>query len=484
MNWKLILKLVSSLNVVVGATMIVPVLIAVIAGTDDWLAFLAAFGVTLLVNGVLYMVTRKADSEMTHRDAFIVVSLAWATVCLFGALPFWFSGEFGGFTNAVFESVSGFTTTGSTILPDVAAMHKATLFWRSIIQWYGGMGIIVLSLAVLPVLGIGGMQIFKAEVPGPTADKLQPRMRDTAMLLWKVYVLITAVEALLLWVGGMTLFDAVCHSFTTLATGGFGTKSDSFMSMNPFLQLVATVFMVLAGVNFALHYLMLRGRFKQVLADGELRVYLSIFLISTLALTLLLRLSGLYESIWQAFRHGVFQVASILTTTGYNSADFEAWGKAAPLAPVLLFLLMFVGGMAGSTGGGMKVVRVWLVLKHGYRELFRLIHPHAVRHVKVGGKVVGEHVLDAVIGFVGLYLALFLVATLTLAMFGHDFVTSFSAVAACIGNIGPGLGTVGPLDNFAHLQTPVKWVLSACMLLGRLEIYTILLLIVPEFWRK
>lgn len=483
MNWKLIVKMLAGLNVVVGSTLVIPIAIAFWTG-EAITAFLAALGVVLLFSGLAYLLSRKGKGELTHREAFIVVAFAWLTVCLFGGLPFWFSGYFDGFTNAMFESFSGFTTTGATILPEIASLPKAILFWRSIIQWYGGMGIIVLSLAIFPLLGVGGMQIFKAEVPGPTADKLQPRVRDTALLLWKVYLLLTAAEFVLLWLAGLSAFDAICHSFTTLSSGGFGTRNDSIMSMSPTIQAIITFFMVLAGVNFSLHYLALQGRFRQVLANGELRAYLTIFLVGAFLLVLALHRGGVYDSFWDILRHALFQSATILTTTGYNSADFEEWGTLAPLAPILLFLFMFIGGMAGSTGGGMKVVRVWLVLKHGYRELFRLIHPRAVRHIKVRDKVVNENIIQGIFGFVALYIALFLVATLILALHGHDFVTSFSAAASAIGNIGPGLGSVGPTDNYNHLEVPVKWVLMACMLLGRLEIYTVLLLVVPEFWRK
>lgn len=484
MNWKLILKLIASLNAILGATMLVPLVLAVYDKSDDMTAFAIALPLTVILNGVVYLITRNAESDLSHREGFLAVTLAWVSACLFASFPFYFSGNFGSFTNAYFEAVSGFTTTGSTILTDIASIPRATLFWRSIIQWYGGMGIIVLSLAVLPLLGVGGMQIFKAEVPGPTADKIQPRVRDTAMLLWKVYFLLTVVECLLLWVSGLTLFESVCHSFTTLATGGFGTRPDSLMSVGPLVEMIVCLFMFLAGVNFTLHYLALTGKFKAYLKDGEFLVYLTIIAVGTLLLTVVLLATGTYDDILTSFRYAIFQTLTMVTTTGYNSADFLLWEATAPFATMLLFLFMFTGGMAGSTGGGIKIVRIWLLLKHGYRELFRLIHPRAIKHVKVGGKVVGENVLAAVVGFIVLYMMLFVICTIIVTLFGHDFVTSVSAVAACIGNIGPGLGTVGPTSNFNHLQDVVKWILVFCMLLGRLEIYTVLLLLVPEFWKK
>lgn len=485
MHWKLIIKLLGALNFVLGLTMLAPLCIAYFDGGRDLRAFAVSLVITLIVSGLAYLFTRKTNEELGHREAFLMVTLAWASACFFGALPFWLSGLFGGFTNAYFESASGFTTTGSTILTDIASMPRATLFWRSIIQWYGGMGIIVLSIAILPVLGVGGMQLFKAEVPGPTTDKLQPRVRDTAMLLWKVYLLITAVEAILLMIGGMGSFDAICHSFTTLATGGFSTRPDSFMSADSvFIESTVTFFMFLAGINFSLHYLALTGKWKSYFRDGELKVYASIILIAILGLAALLMISKAYDSAGDALRYAAFQIVSIVTTTGFNSADFEGWAKVAPAAPLLLFLLMFPGGMAGSTGGGIKVARIRLLFKHGYRELFHLIHPRAIRHVKVAGKTVPEQVLAAVVGFIVIYLGVFVGGSLLVAFFGHDFVTSFSSVAACIGNIGPGLGSVGPTDNFNHLEPVIKWLLVFCMLLGRLEIYTVFLLLVPEFWKK
>ncbi|RJO66441.1 MAG: TrkH family potassium uptake protein [Myxococcales bacterium] len=485
MRVRLLFKLLGALNAAIGATMLLPLALALADGTPDASAFAIALGVTVAAGAAAYLANRRVNEPLSHRDGFLLVGLAWITACFFGALPFWFSGYFGHFTNAYFESVSGYTTTGSTILADIAAVPRASLFWRSLIQWIGGMGIIVLSLAILPMLGVGGMQLFKAEVPGPTTDKLQPHIRDTAAQLWKVYVIITAAEIVLLMLGGMDWFEAVCHSFTTLATGGFGTRPDSFMSTHSaFLDGVTTFFMILAGVNFSLHYLALKGDWRSYLRDGEFKVYLTILAAATLILAAFLRFGGLYSSLGEALRHAAFQAVAIVTTTGYNSADFEAWGAKAPLAPLLLFVLMFVGGSAGSTGGSIKVIRLWLVLKHGYRELFRLIHPRAVKAVKVGNRTVPEPVLDAVASFFGLYIVVFVAAAMMIASFGHDLVTSFSAAATALGNVGPGLGTVGPLDNFDHLQIPVKWVLIACMLLGRLELYTLLVLFVPEFWRK
>jgi len=484
-NIRLIIKLLAALNLVLGCTMIIPLVMAFVLKQPDIKAFAVSLTITVVLSTAAYLSTRKVRGELNHRHGFLVVSLGWLSVCFFGALPFYFGGQFGDFTNCYFESVSGFTTTGSTILTKISTLPKATLFWRSIIQWYGGMGIIVLSLAILPLLGVGGMQLFKAEVPGPVTDKIQPRVRDTAKLLWRVYVIITAAQVLFLWLGGTSLFDSICHSFTTMATGGFSTKDDSVMSsFGLYNEMIITFFMFLGGVNFALHYMALKGDIKAYFRDGEFKVYTGIVVTATLLLAVVLYLVHIYDSPFTALRYSVFQVVSIMTTTGYNSADYELWTVAAPIAPVLFILLMFIGGTTGSTGGGMKVIRVWLAIKHGYRELFLLIHPRAVRMVKIGGKVVPEAILDSVIGFVVLYILIFIFATIIMSLLGYDFMTSVTSVATTLSNVGPGLGEVGPTDNFNGIALAGKWLLIACMLIGRLEIYTLILLLVPEFWRR
>jgi trk system potassium uptake protein TrkH len=353
--------------------------------------------------------------------------------------------------------------------------------WRSLTHWLGGMGIIVLALAILPFLGVGGMQLYKSEVPGPTPDKLKPRIKDTAMLLWKVYVLLTAVQTVLLMFGGMDLFEALCHTFGTMATGGFSTKNASIAFYDSvYIQTVITVFMLIAGANFTLHYHLLRGRPMVFWKDPEFRFYIGVFALFT-ALSTASVLGVNYDSLSEAVRYCSFQVASIMTTTGYATADYELW---TPLPQALLLMLMFLGGSAGSTGGGMKCMRIILLMKHTSRELFRLVHPRAVTSIKLGGKTVSPDVMASVWGFFLLYLGLFIVSSFIMAALGVDVVTSFASVAACIGNIGPGLGGVGPTDNYAHIPWLGKWLLIFCMLLGRLEIYTVIILLVPEFWRK
>jgi trk system potassium uptake protein TrkH len=383
--------------------------------------------------------------------------------------------------DAFFESVSGATTTGASVLTNIEAVSKGLLFWRSFIQWLGGMGIIVLSIAILPFLGVGGMQLYKAEVPSPIPDKLRPRIKDTALLLWKVYVLISLLGAILLMIGGMSFYDALCHTFTTMPTGGFSTKNASIAHFDSvYFDSVIIIFMLLAGINFSLHYQMLRGKTLAFWKDSECRFFLGTIILLIVVVTFNIH-GAVYENISQAFRYGAFQVVSIITTTGYATADFDQWPAMSRL---ILLLCMFMGASAGSTGGGMKFLRVMLYFKYCYKELFSLIHPRSVTHIKIGGKVVPEDVTRSVLGFMGLYMGLFALCSVVLAGMGVDFVTSFSAVAATIGNVGPGFANVGPALNYAQIPYLGKWLLIWCMLLGRLEIYTIIIFLVPEFWRK
>jgi trk system potassium uptake protein TrkH len=344
------------------------------------------------------------------------------------------------------------------------------------------MGIIVLSLAILPMLGVGGMQLFKAEVPGPTADRLKPRIQDTAKMLWGVYFLLTSVETVLLMFGGMSFFDALCHSFATLATGGFSTRNASVGAYNSgYIDAVVTLFMILAGVNFALHFQVLRGRVRDFFGSEELRVYLGIIVVATAVVMYFNWSEDVYRGLVENLRYSSFQVASIITTTGFGTADFELWPV---VTQYILVLLMFVGGCAGSTGGGMKVARILLLFKHAQVQLFRLIHPRAIRLVKLGNRPVDKEVMQSILGFFALFISVFVGGSLLVAASGMDLVSSGAAVIACLGNIGPGIGTVGPIDNFAHVPALGKTVLIVCMLMGRLELFTVLVLFFPSFWRK
>ena len=437
---------------------------------------------TSMIGLLLFLFTRqKNDNHLTHRDGIAIVTFGWIAAGLFGTLPFLLSGAIPDFTNAYFESISGFTTTGASILADIEGLPRGILLWRSQMQWFGGMGIIVLSIAILPFLGIGGMQLYKAEIPSPVVDKLKPRVSDTAKILWKVYLLITALEIILLYVGGMSLYDAVCHGFCTMPTGGFSPKNASIAHYNsPYFDGMIIIFMLLAGINFSLHFRLIKGDLKIFGKDPECRVFFS--LVGLFIMLIALSTYGeVYASPAKAFRYAAFQVSSIISTTGFVTADYAQWPS---LSRNVLLLCMFMGAMAGSTGGGIKTMRIILLVKHGYQEIFRIIHPHAITSVKMGGRAVPTEILSSVWGFFILFLGLFIIATLIMAALGLDMLSAFTSVAACIGNIGPGLGIVGPAKNYIEIPFIGKWILIFCMLLGRLEIYTVIALLMPEYWRK
>ena len=482
MRWPFITYMVGVLVLFFGLTMPVPLFVGLFYRDQSVSALVSAMVITLGAGLLCALVFRKQRSDyISQREGMAIVALGWTAVGLFGALPFWLGGEIPSFLDAFFESVSGFTTTGSSILNNIEGMSKGLLFWRSFIQWLGGMGIIVLSIAILPFLGVGGMQLYKAEVPTPVPDKLKPRIKDTAMILWKVYVLLSAAETIFLMVGGMTLFDALCHTFTTMPTGGFSTKNASIAYYDSlYIHLVIIVFMVLAGINFSLHYRALLGKFDSFWKDSECRFYLG--LTAFLVLVVSLDVYGkVYQSLGKSFQMGAFQVVSILTTTGYATADYELWPAMSQL---ILLVCMFLGASAGSTGGGMKTLRIMLCFKFCVKELFSLIHPKAVTQVKIGGKSVPEDVIRSVLGFLALYMGLFAVCSVLLAGMGVDIVTALGAVAATLGNIGPGFGMVGPVENFAMIPYLGKWLLIFCMLMGRLEIYTLMIFFIPAFWKK
>jgi trk system potassium uptake protein TrkH len=482
MRWQFILNVLGALLFFFGLTMILPLLVGFYYRDQSLFPLLASMTVTVFSGLLPYFIFRKVRVEVINqREGMAIVALGWSAVGLFGALPFYLGDTCFTFTDAVFESVSGFTTTGASILTNIEAVSKGLLFWRSFIQWLGGMGIIVLSVAILPFLGVGGMQLYKAEVPSPVPDKLKPRIRDTAMILWKVYALISLIQVLMLKLGGMSLYDAFCHTFTTMPTGGFSTKNSSIAHFDSvYFDGVFILFMLLAGINFSLHYQMLQGKTMAFWQDSECRFFLGVVVLITFVVSLNVY-GSVYETIADALRYGAFQVVSIVTTTGFATADYEQWPAMSRL---ILLLCMFLGASAGSTGGGMKCLRIMLCFKYCYKELFLLIHPHAVSHVKIGGKLVPDDVMRSVLGFLALYVGLFVLSSVLLAGLGVDFTTSFASVAATIGNIGPGFGRVGPVENYAQIPMLGKWLLIWCMLLGRLEIFTVIILVVPEFWRK
>jgi len=480
MNPRPVLRVLGFLLVATGAGMLPAAAIAIFDGSHDLVPLLLSAGISAAV-GVLLMLTTRGRTDLGVRDGFAIVTFAWLGCGLFGSLPYLLSGTCSTPVDAVFESVSGFTTTGATILPDVEAIPRGILFWRSLTQWLGGMGIVVLSVAVLPALGVGGMEMFRAEVPGPVTDRLSPRIQSTAKILWGVYVGISLVEFGLLMMGGMGIFDAACHTFTTVATGGFSTRNASLAAFDSaFLDAVVTFFMFVAGANFALHYLLVRRSVRQYRRDEEFRFYVTVSLISIVILWIVLVASG-GHGILSGLRYASFQAVSIVTTTGFGTADYIAWGY---LAQLVLFLLMFFGGCTGSTGGGMKHMRILVLGKNAHREMRLLIHRQALFNVKLSGRRVGDSVMLNILGFFVLYILAFVVGTLVVAGLGVGIVTSMGATAACLGNIGPGLGAVGPTSTYAGLPAAAKIVLTLLMILGRLELYTVLVLLTPMYWRR
>ncbi|HSM07046.1 MAG TPA: potassium transporter TrkG [Longimicrobiales bacterium] len=467
-----------------GLSMVVPWAVALLYGDGDALGIFLSMVVTLVCGLGMYFRT-SLDTDITPREGYAIVTFAWAGAALFGALPYLFTGTAPGIAAAYFEAMSGLTTTGATVFTDIEALPHGILFWRSFTHWIGGMGIIVLAVAVLPFLGIGGMQLFQAEVPGPTPERLRPRITQTAKLLWLVYLGMTVVQTGLYLLGGLDLFDSLTHTFGTLATGGFSTRNASMAAFeSPYVQYVTIVFMYLAGINFALHFRAVTGRLDYF-RDVEWRFFTAVVLAAGAVLALVNLIVGDYAfslgGIEAAVRDGLFQSTSITTTTGYVSADFEAW---VPAAQIVLLALMFVGGMAGSTGGGIKAVRVLLLLKHARMEIRKHLHPKAIFLARVGRHVVKEDVMANIVGFVLLYLLLTLAGALAMGFLGMDILTAVGASLATVGNIGPGFGDVGATDNYGWMSSPALAILSFLMLVGRLEVYTVLLLFLPETWRR
>lgn len=447
----------------------------------DFLPLLVSGSGISLLGLLLWVSNKKLDqNSIGKREGYIIVSMAWVIISVFGAIPFMLSGVTQNYADAFFETISGFSTTGATIFSDIEAIPKGILFWRSMTHWIGGMGIIVLSLAILPVLGIGGMQLFVAEVPGVTPDKLHPRITQTAKRLWFIYVLLTLAQTGLLAIGGMNLFDSLCHAFGTMATGGFSTKNDSVAGFSPYIQYVIILFMFLAGMSFTLHYFALKRQFKKIVSNEELKHYMLIVLVSTLLIG-----SALYfiqELPFEAaFRDALFQVVSIVTTTGFITSDYLVWPY---FTWMLIFLLMFTGGCAGSTGGGIKIVRILLLFKNSFLELKRIVHPQALLPVRLNGKSIPQGIVFNVLAFFMIYIISFALGSLMMTMLGLEFETAVGSVASCLGNIGPGLGMVGPVENYSLIPDAGKYMLSFFMLLGRLELFTVLILFSPSFWGK
>jgi trk system potassium uptake protein TrkH len=470
--------LVGTVLLGVSAALVVSALVGALLGDGSFVPLALSAAVAAAVGGLARHLTHVPE-DLNFREAFVVVTFSWTAVALIGSLPYLFSGAIAEPAAAIFESTSGFTTTGSTVLADIEAVAPGILFWRSVTQWLGGMGFIVLGVAVLPFLGVGGMQLFRLEAPGPTADRLRPRIQDTAKLLWAVYVALTLILVVLFTLGGMSIFEAVNHALTTMPTGGFSTRNTSMAAFSPYIQWVAIVFMYLAGTSFTLHYRILGVGPKAYWRDPEWRLYTGIILAGTLLIALMIADAGV--PLEQTLRDAAFQVVAVVTTTGYGTADFVLW---IPAAQVTLFLLFFLGGMAGSTAGGMKMIRVLLVLKQAWLEIRKQLHPRAVFVPKVGRKAVREHVMLNVLGFMLIYMMLFGLGTFAMASLGLSLPAAAGAAATAISNVGPGLAELGPTANFGPLPWQGDLMLSFLMLVGRLEIYTVLLLFHPGLWRR
>lgn len=477
-----------------GGFMLLSALISLIYKDGVTSQLLFAGLITLIVGGIGMFFTRKHEKEINKREGYIVVALGWVIMSLSGTLPYVFTQSIPVFTDAFFETMSGYTTTGASILNDIEAVPKGVLFWRSLTHWIGGMGIIVLAIAILPLLGIGGMQLFAAEAPGPSGDKLHPRITDTAKRLWLIYFGYTAAETILLNVAGMSFFDAINHALCTLSTGGFSTKNASVAHWNhqPLIQYIIIFFMFLAGTNFVLSYFAFTGKVKKILQDEEVKLYFKFIAVFTAiaALIIYFRADVSASSInhpmvlgegESAFRHALFQVLAIVTTTGFVTADYTLW---TPFLTVFFFGLMFLGGSAGSTSGGVKVVRHLILIKNGFLEFKRTLHPNAIVPVRYNNRAINRYIVFNVLAFFILYMLSFIIGGLVFSMFDIDFNSAIGLSASTLGNVGPALGDYGPVNNYASLPSLAKWWASFLMLIGRLELFTVLILFTPFFWRN
>lgn len=479
-NSNIIIRTIGILIIIEGLFMFTALPFSFYYGEDDWKPILISGCISVFMGLVSLFFTKKNDNGgLGKREGYIIVASSWVVFSVIGALPWYFHGCIDNYTDAFFETMSGFTTTGASILTDIESIPKGLLFWRALTHWIGGMGIIVLSLAILPFLGIGGMQLFAAEVPGPQHDKLHPRIRETAKRLWIIYIILTVSQTILMMAGGMNFFDSVCHTFATVATGGFSTRNDSIASFSPYIQYVIIFFMILAGTNFALHYFVLKRKFSKLYKNEEWLYYIGLIFFATLIIsTGLFALSGDAE---ESFRRSMFQVVSIITTTGFITDNYLEWHFALWF---IIFILFFTGGCAGSTGGGIKIVRQVLLLKNSRNEFKHILHPHIILPVRINGQAVPKDIIFNVLAFFLFYLLLTVLGSLIMSFMGLNFESSIGSVSSCLGNIGPAFGDLGPVSNYASVPAAGKWVLSFYMLLGRLELFTVLILLTPVFWKK
>ncbi|MEI8216870.1 MAG: TrkH family potassium uptake protein [Eubacteriales bacterium] len=482
LNYRMISRILGWIMIILSVSMLPSLFISIYQHENTSIFGFIATIIPMLAIG--FSITRiKAKSNLIRiRDGFAIVSFSWLIASMFGALPFVISGSIPSYIDALFETVSGFTTTGASILTDIEVMPNGLLFWRSFTHWLGGMGILVFAVALLPALGIGGQQIVNAETPGPVLDKITPKMSDMAKILYFIYIFITAMEVLFLCLAGMSLFDSLIQSFGTMGTGGFSNYNASIAHFNSVaIDIIIGLFMIFAGANFNLYYDLIKGRWKTVLKDDELRLYVLILLVAIICIALNLRLTYTYDSIFQALRHSFFQSASIMTTTGFASTNFDIWPS---FSKMVLFLLMFIGGCSASTAGAIKVVRVLVIFKLIKRELFQKLHPRAVVAIKINNSPISPDKISSILSFVVLYLMLFIGGTLLLSIEDFGLVVSASAVAATLGNVGPGFEAVGPIMNYSIFSPFSKLVMSFLMLCGRLELFTVILLLSPGFWKS
>ncbi|WP_323786875.1 TrkH family potassium uptake protein [Psychroserpens sp.] len=494
LNFKIIFHFFGLLLLFNGGFMLLAALVSFIYKDGVTTQILLSGILVLIAGGISMLATKDHRKELNKREGYLVVSFGWIVMALTGTIPYIFTESIPSFTNAFFETMSGYTTTGASILNDIESLPEGILFWRSLTHWIGGMGIIVLAIAILPLLGIGGMQLFAAEAPGPNADKLHPRITDTAKRLWLIYFGYTAAETILLQVAGMSFFDAINHSLCTLSTGGFSTKNASvaFWNGQPIIQYIIIVFMFLAGTNFILSYFAFKGKVQKAIRDEEFKLYFKFIALFTIiaALIIYFRADFSISSIDHpmvfgkgeaSIRHALFQVLAIITTTGFVTADYTLW---TPFLVVFFFGLMFLGGSAGSTSGGVKVVRHMIMIKNGFLEFKRALHPNAILPVRYNKKSVSGDIVFNILGFFILYMISFIIGALVFSMLQIDFESAIGLSASSLGNVGPALGNFGPVNNYAELPAFGKWWSSFLMLIGRLELFTVLILLTPFFWRN
>jgi trk system potassium uptake protein TrkH len=495
LNFKIILSFLGLASVLNGLFMLLAAPFSFYHEETAANGILTSGVVTIFFGFLLWFFNRNASKNLGKKEGYIIVTFGWVLLALTGTLPYLLTSSIPTFTDTLFETMSGYSTTGASIIKDIEALPKGILFWRSATHWIGGMGIIVLTIAILPLLGIGGMQLFMAEAPGFSADKLHPRITETAKRLWLIYFGLTMAEFLLLKLAGMTWFDAINHAMATMSTGGFSTKNASLAHWNyaPMIQYIVTFFMFVAGSNFVLTYFMLKGNFRKAFNNEEYKYYLfGIIGVSFLVTILILFFqdptlqttivdSKPFGDVESAIRHSLFQVVAILTTTGFVSADYTMWNS---LATILIFSLFLIGGSAGSTAGGVKIVRHIIIIKNSLLEIKKLLHPNAIIRVRYDGKSVHQHIVFNILSFFVLYMLIFILGAITLTFFGLDFISAISATASSLSNVGPALGSVGPVNNYTHLSDHAKLFCAFLMLIGRLELFTVLVLFTPFFWKK